>query len=193
VPDRVSLGAKRWLSGTQRRWQMFDLRFGLRRCLPIALGLFTLAVPARSGSRFRIASVPTEYTPTAGPGLPEPVSMQGYYFEVDEQSGRARIVVNYTYPDQPVFGLEGGSGPEPSMIQIPGLRYAAEEKAVVYQNPAKTVICASVKSRKFLFWKRLAIIPTGACAVSSQAGRHMEDNGWRVYQDHSIDTFFEVK
>jgi hypothetical protein len=172
---------------------MFKLRFGFRRGLPIVLGLFTLALPARSGTRYRIASVPTEYTPTAGAGLPEPVSMQGFYFEVEEQSGRARVVVNYTYPDQPVFGLEGGSGPEPSMVQIPGLRYSAEERAVVYQDPVKTIVCASVKSRKFLFWKRLAIKPTGFCTVSSQSGRHAEDNGWRVHKNHSIDTFFETR
>jgi hypothetical protein len=172
---------------------MFDLWFGLRRCLPIALGLFMLALPARSGTRLKIASVPTEYTPTAGPGLPEPVSMQGFYFEVEERSGRARLVVNYAYPDQPVFGLEGGSGPEPSIVQIPGLRYNADERAVVYQNPNKTVICASVKSRKFLFWKRLAITPTGACTVSSQSRNHAKDNGWSGYNNHSVDTFFEVK
>ena len=62
--------------------------------------------------------------PTTGSELPEPVSMAGFSFQINQRTGRARIVVEYTYPDQPIFGIDGGAGPKPTYIQLPGLTYA---------------------------------------------------------------------
>lgn len=123
----------------------------LRPIVPILCLVSVLVGSASANTRVKIASVPPEYTPTAGPGVPEPVSMQSFYFEVEKETGRARVVVDYTYPDQPVFGLEGGMGPEPTMTQIPGLRYNPDAKTVVYRSATQTVVCATLRTRKLLF------------------------------------------
>jgi hypothetical protein len=176
---------------------MFSSQFSTTpfgRFLPtVFLVVTVLAVPLSAQTRLKIASIPPEYTPTAGPGLPEPVSMQSFSFEVEKETGRARVVVEYTYPDQPAFGSDGGIGPEPTMTQIPGLRYDQEARAVVYQEPDKIVTCATVGTRKFLFWHHLAVTPTGACTVSSSLTSHAEDNGWRIERHQAIDTFFVAK
>ena len=36
--------------------------------------------------------------------MPERVSMEDFRFEVNKETGRARVVVDYTYPDMPAFG-----------------------------------------------------------------------------------------
>jgi Na+/H+-dicarboxylate symporter len=87
-------------------------------------------VPSFAGTEIKLASVSPQYTPTAGNGLPEPVSMQDFSFQVNYETGRARMVVEYTYPDQPAFGLDGGMGPEPKFVQLPGLTYDPVTKAV---------------------------------------------------------------
>src|SRR5262245_56963389 len=85
--------------------------------------------PASWGNQeTRIGSVPPQYTPTAGTEEPEPVSVQNYSFEVQPDTGRARVVVEYTYPDQAALGREGGIGPLPTKAQLPGLRYDRESK-----------------------------------------------------------------
>jgi hypothetical protein len=175
---------------------MLELRRLTRAVLRLvtAMAMVTaLVMPVSASTRVKIASVAPEYTPTAGPAMPEPVSMQGFSFEVEKETGRARVVVEYTYPDQQAFGLEGGIGPEPARVQIPGLRYDGDEKAVVYGDKTKTVICATVRSRKFLFWKSLGVVPSGACTVTSQLASHEEDNGWSVNRYRSLDTYFQVR
>jgi hypothetical protein len=119
--------------------------------------------------------------------------MQSYSFEVEKETGRARVVVEYTYPDQSAFGMDGGIGPEPTMAQIPGLSYDAAARAVVYDAAGKRVICATASNYKLLFWKGLSLTPTGACTVRSRRTSHAEDNGWSIHHFQAIDTFFEVE
>ena len=65
----------------------------LRPMVPILCLANVLVGSASASTRLKIASVPPEYTPTAGPGLPKPVCMQSFYFEVEKETGRARVLV----------------------------------------------------------------------------------------------------
>jgi hypothetical protein len=168
--------------------------FAPQLVIPVAVGMAAaIAPPARAETGMKIASVPPEYRPTAGPEMPEPVSMQRYSFEVEPATGRARIVIDYTYPDQAAFGLDGGAGPEPTMAQIPGLKYDAAAKAVVYDTAGKRTVCAMVRDRNFLFRKDLAVTATGACTVTSRLVEHVADNSWSISRVPTVDTFFEVR
>ena len=167
---------------------------GFPRFVPLAVAVIAgMADPSRAESPVKIASVAPEYRPTAGPEMPEPVSMQSYSFEVEPQTSRARVVIDYTYPDQAAFGLDGGAGPEPTMAQLPGLKYDASEKAVVYETGGKRTVCATVRDRRSFFRKGIAVTPTGACAVTSRLVEHMADNGWSISQFPTVDTFLEVR
>jgi hypothetical protein len=164
------------------------------RFIPLAAAMIAgMAAPSWADSQVKIASVAPEYRPTAGPEMPEPVSMQRYSFEVEPATGRARVVIDYTYPDRAAFGMDGGAGPEPTMAQLPGLKYDAAAKAVVYETGGKRTVCAMVRDRKFLFQRRPAMTPTGACAVTSRLVEHMADNGWSISPFPTVDTFFEVR
>lgn len=168
--------------------------FPPRLVIPIAMGMAAaIAPPAWAETGMKIASVAPEYRPTAGPEMPEPVSIQRYSFEVEPATGRARIVIDYTYPDQAAFGLDGGAGPEPTMAQMPGLKYDAAAKAVVYDTSGRRTVCAMVRDRKVLFRKSLAVKPTGACAVTSRLVEHLTDNGWSISRIPTVDTFIEVR
>jgi hypothetical protein len=164
------------------------------RLVPLAVAMITgMAGPSLAESQVKIASVAPEYRPTAGPEMPEPVTMQRFSFEVEPATGRARVVIDYTYPDQAAFGMDGGAGPEPSMAQFPGLRYDATAKAVVYEAGGKRTVCATVRDRESFFRKSMAVTPTGACAVTSRLVEHMADNGWSISHFPTVDTFFEVR
>ena len=171
---------------------MFAQQFS--RFVPLAIALIAgMASPSWAESQVKIASVAPEYRPTTGPEMPERVSMQSYSFEVEQQTGRARVVVDYTYPDQAAFGMDGGAGPELTMAQLPGLKYDAAARAVVYETAGKRTVCATVLDQKSFFRKRLAVTPTGACAITSRLVEHMADNGWNISQFPTVDTFFEVR
>jgi hypothetical protein len=172
---------------------MFVSQFSIPLALGIAAAISTSWAATGPETGVRIASVAPEYRPTAGPELPEPVSMQRYSFEVEPATGRARVVIDYTYPDQVAFGLDGGAGPEPTMAQIPGLKYDADAKAVVYDASGKRTVCATVHYRTFLFRKSLDVMPTGACAVTSRLVAHVIDNGWSMSRIPAVDSFFEVR
>jgi hypothetical protein len=166
----------------------------LRPSIPLFLGAAAIvAIPSWADTRIKIASVRPEYTPTAGSEMPEAVSMQSFSFEVEPETGRARVVIDYTYPDQPAFGLDGGAGPEPTKAQILGLKYDAGAKTVVYDDGGKKTVCAMVRDRKTTFRKGLAVTPTGACVVTSRREEHVEDTGWSIRRSPAIDTFFEVR
>ena len=55
--------------------------------LPLLL-ILAVAIPLLGRSQIKLASVPSEYVPTAGSELPEPVSMASFFFEVNEETGR---------------------------------------------------------------------------------------------------------
>jgi len=165
-------------------------------CAAIRLALcLVLALPTASYGKtsIKIDSVSPEYTPTAGPGLPEPVSIASYSFEVNKETRRARVLVEYTYLDQPVFGVEGGVGPLPTLAQVPGLIYELPANAVVYIAEGRRTVCATVQQRKTLFQKKSVVKSTGACSVTSHAVDHAEDDGWRIRRFRAIDVFLEIR
>jgi hypothetical protein len=152
-----------------------------------------MAIPSWAESPIRIGSVPPTYTPTAGAEMPEPVSMESFSFQIEPETGRARIVVDYMYPDRSNFLFEGGAGPQPTFAQLPGLKYDAAAKTVVYDQEGKQSVCARVRDRKFLFWKRTSVQTTGACVVTSRVTTHAEDDGWRIRHISTLDTYLELR
>jgi len=124
--------------------------------LPLVL-MLAAAIPSLGRSQIKLDSVPSEYIPTAGSELPEPVSMASFSFEVNKKTGRARIVVEYTYPDQPAFGIDGGAGPKPTYVQLPGLTYDQDAQTVVYESGDTRTVCAEVRKGRLLFWRRTII------------------------------------
>jgi hypothetical protein len=93
--------------------------------------VLALVTPSRAETEIKIGSVAPLYTPIAGSEVPEPVSMQRYAFRVERRTGLAKVLVDYTYPNQPNFGMEGGPGPQPTRVQLPGLKYLAKSNAVM--------------------------------------------------------------
>ena len=158
----------------------------------VALGT-CVALPARGMTKVKLDSIPPEYRPTAGSEMPEAVSMQDFYFEVNKETRRARVVVEYTYPDQAAFGADGGLGPQSTVKQLPGLKYDDESKSVIYDADGKRTVCATVNERKVLFWRTSEVKPTGSCTVTSGVAEHAEDNGWSIDHNSTVDTYLEVR
>lgn len=120
--------------------------------------------------------------------------MAGFHFEVNPETERARVVVEYTYPDQVIFGGDDDQrGPEPSKVQIPGLKYLPDTQSVVYEADGRETVCANVNQRKGLFGIRLHIKKTGLCTVTAEKTKHAEDDGWQIRRFTAIDTYFEVR
>src|SRR4026209_553052 len=90
-----------------------------------------LTAPAWAGKSVNIASVAPEYTPTAGSQVPEPVSLHRFTFEIEPATGGARLLIDYTYPQHAAFGKDGGSRPQATLAELPGLRYDAAAKTVI--------------------------------------------------------------
>jgi hypothetical protein len=145
------------------------------------------------GTKIRIGTVPSEYTPTAGPEYPEPVSMADYSFQVNTETNRVRIVVRYTYPDQQIFASDGGVGPRPTKAQIPGLKYDSESKTIIYRVNGRTTACGNLETRKTLLRTRQVVKPTGLCVVSSDLTDSFVDDGYRIHRFRLLETYFEVR
>jgi hypothetical protein len=163
----------------------------------VVLSLSLLMVPVASFSapaatKIKIASVPAQYTPKAGAELPESISMEGFRFEVNNTKTRARIVVDYTYPDEPAFGADGGLGPQPTFAQLPGLDYDRETHQVVYKGDGASTVCADVTEHRSRLRPHFSVRSTGACVVTAVTGDHAEDTGWDVQHAQTVDTYFEV-
>src|ERR1700733_13821635 len=91
------------------------------------------AIPVSANSRIKIDTVPSEYTPIDSPTNRESVSLSSYHFEVEPETRRARVVVEYTYPDQMIYGPDDDAGgPASTIVQLPGLRYDVGTHTVVY-------------------------------------------------------------
>ena len=148
---------------------------------------------ATSFTRIKIDTVSNEYTP-ANVTVREPVSMKGFHFEVNPETVRARVVVDYTYPDEQVYGQDDDAkGPQPTLAQVPGLKYDPQAHTIVYEGDGKSTVCANVEERKGLFGKHLKIKNTGSCVVTSEDAKHAEDDGWSIHRFQAIDTYFEVR
>ena len=153
----------------------------------------TIAAVNPANTRIKIDTVPDEYTPTNAT-VREPVSMSGFHFEVNQETVRARVVVDYTYPDEQVYSLDDDNkGPQETIAQIPGLKFDPQAHAIVYNADGKSTVCANVAEHKGIFGKHLKIRNTGSCVVSAEDTKHAEDDGWSIHRFHAIDTYFEVR
>jgi len=161
-------------------------------CAVVVLILSGMAVGGTIPARIKIATVPDEYTPSSTLTR-EPVSLEDFSFEVNQETARARVVVDYKYVDQNIYGPnDDNGGPESTIVQIPGLKYLAQAHTVVYEADGKQTVCADVQQRKGLFGIRLRIKKTGLCTVTAERTKHAEDDGWQIRRFTAIDTYFEV-
>ena len=170
--------------------KIISKRFG-RAVLWIVLS--ALASASTAPTRIKLDTVPDQYMPTTIASW-QPVSMQDFHFQVNPETLRARIVVDYTYPNEPIFGKnDSKGGPQPTIVQIPGLSYDAAEHLVVFESQGKRTVCAGVEERKGIFGRHLKIHNTDACTVKAEDAKHVEDDGWRIRRFLAIDTYFEVR
>jgi hypothetical protein len=163
-----------------------------RVLLPPFLLMVALASPALAGTKIKLDTVPAEYRPDVGAERIMPVSMENFYFEVNRETSRARVVVEYTFPHQVGYLSDGDPGPRPTLAQLPGLTYGPSAHAVVYDGDGKRTVCAVVEERKGLRGTHLNIKNTGACVVTATFTEHSRDDGWSVHRFRAIDTYFEV-
>src|ERR1700677_1408761 len=133
---------------------MFHQRF--RHQIPpsstaIALGLVAvLAVAAPVANGIRIDSVAEKY------------AIQDFSFEVNPETGRAGIRLEYKYPPA-LVGLDdtGNQGPAPRIAPLPGLTYDAAAHTVVYDDGVNHAItCATAANHRTLFGKSAYMKPT---------------------------------
>ena len=159
----------------------------------LLLAVPTIAASGTPSARIQIDTVPDEYRPT-NYNVQEPVSMSGFHFEVNKETVRARVVVDYTYPDELIYSLDDdGLGPRRSIAQIPGLKYDPEMREIVYEGEGKATVCAKVDDHKGIFGKHLRIKNTGSCIVTAEDTKHAEDDGWSIHRFSAINTYFEVR
>jgi hypothetical protein len=159
------------------------------------IGFLALAcvTPVSANSQIKIDTIPSEYAPINSPTNREPVSMSSYHFEVNQETGRARVVVEYTYPDQMTYGPEDDAGGPPStVVQLPGLRYDSGAHAVVFDSNGVRSVCAIVNERSTLFGHQLKVKNTGTCTVATVVAAHTKDTGWDIHRLRAIDIYFEV-
>ena len=162
-------------------------------CLGILITV-ALAAPAYANVRVKVDTVPADYAPINAPTFRESVSVSGYHFEVNEETVRARLVVDYTYPDQMTFGPDDDAGgPRPTVVQLPELTYDPAAHAVVYDSNGTKVVCATVHVGRSPFGRRLDVRNTGACTVSTILADHAEDDGWSIRRSRALDTYLVVR
>jgi len=158
-----------------------------------ALLASVFVTPVSGNSQIKIDTIPSEYAPINCPTNWEPVSLSSYHFEVEPETGRARVVVEYTYPDQMTFGPDDDAGGPPStIVQLSGLRYDAGAHAVVFDSNGARSVCATVNEQSTLFGHHLKVKNTGTCTVSTVVAEHAENSGWDIHRFRAIDTYFEV-
>jgi hypothetical protein len=142
------------------------------------------ALPALADSRIKVGTVPALYEPL-GSMYSQPVSLAGYHFEANPETGLARVVVNYSFPV--VNPRVYDPGPEPTMAQIPGLTWNAATRSVVYEANGHETVCAVAQPGK-----SLKLENTGACTVTATEGEQTTSDGWNLHHFKAIDTWLEV-
>jgi hypothetical protein len=165
-----------------------------QRIAIVISAVLALAGQACANTTVAIDSVPSEYLLVNSITNREPVSVSGFHFEVQPETGRARVVVEYTYPDQMMYGGDDPlRGPQPSFAQIPGLKYDPAAHAVIFDADGTKAVCASAREHQGLFGQHLKITNTGACSVSAAPSIHTVDTGWNLIRVRTLDTFLEVR
>jgi len=158
--------------------------------LPFVLTM-AVAAPAPDDARIKIATVPAEYRPHTGSERMQAVRMDSFYFEVNRETGRARVVVEYTYPHAVGYQSDADPGPQPTFAQLPGLTYDPAAHAVVYDGGGKRTVCALVPKAK----GRRATLrakATGSCVVTASVAEQTQDDGFSLHQSRALDVYFEV-
>jgi len=167
-----------------------------RRLVLATLAVLHLALPisAAANSRIKIDTVPSEYTPMNSPTNHEPVSLSSFHFEVNQKTGRARLVIDYTYPDEPIYAPnDDAHGPLPTIVQLPQLTYDQGSHTVVYDSTGRRVVCATVREKTGLFGRHFVVKNTGACTVSTELAEHAEDDGWSIHRFRVLETYLNVR
>jgi hypothetical protein len=157
--------------------------------LPFVLTM-AVAAPAPDDARIKIATVPAEYRPHTGAERILPVSMREFYFEVNKETGRARVVVEYAIPHQVDYQSQGDLGVPSTFAQLPGLTYDPAAHAVVYDGGGKRTVCAVVQKTKGR--QTLRAKSTGSCVVTASVGEHTQDDGFSLHRSRALDVYFEV-
>lgn len=98
--------------------------------------------------------------------LPPEAKVSGTEFDVDEQTGRARVAVDL-YDDS----WEGNLSSE--SVLVPGLRFDRERREVLYESEGSVVTCAR---RKKILW-RTSYPATGACRIIVRSEPRNADAG----------------
>jgi hypothetical protein len=162
----------------------------------IVVGIFlalVLAIPAHADTKVKIGTVPATYTPQ-NLSRAERVRMSSYHFEVNQPTGRVRLVVVYTYRDQISYGHgDDGGGPKNTEIELPGLAYDATNHAVVYDAGGKKTVCATVQEKSGATGHHLDAKNTGACAVTTVVADHVEDAAWDNSSHTALDVYLNVQ
>ena len=152
--------------------------------------VLTLLVAVPVLAKRKIATVPAEYTPPIS-AFSEHIKVENYHFEVNHDATRERLVVEYGYPDELYdISIGDGGGPPATRVQVPGLRWDPEERAVVYRAGDKETRCAVALGTP---GKHLRLRNTGACAVTTSAAVLKIDDGWDAHSLKNLDLWFEAK
>jgi hypothetical protein len=167
----------------------------VKQALALAiLAVLAVATQVSANTAVKIDSVPYEYPLVNSITNREPISISSYRFEVEPETGRARIVVEYTYPDQMIYGGDDPlRGPQSSLAQIPGLKYDPARHAVIFDGEGTKAVCANVTERQGLFGRHLKVTNTGECSVGAVPSIHTVDTGWNLIRVRALDTFLEVR
>jgi hypothetical protein len=140
-----------------------------------------LAIAEPTSTVIRIDSVEDKY------------KVQDFSFEVNNETGRAGIRLQYVYPPSLVGEVDSYWTPRPKMVTLPNLTYDGGAHAVVYHDGVKITTCAKAAGQRVLLWKIAIMKPTGACVVSSHLTAHDQDNGWGIVHLRTMDTYLEIQ
>jgi hypothetical protein len=163
----------------------------------VRFALTTLLLVASFGAfaadKVKISTVPHEFTPYSGSGSSEPVSLSEFYFEVNAETRRARVVVNYGFRGQAAVESEDRHAPVPTYAQLPELIYDTAAQAVVYESRNLRTICATVTTGRGVFGSRTKVKSTGNCFVTTQSAERTEDDGWGIRRYPVLDVYLETR
>jgi hypothetical protein len=177
------------MSQHNKRVEMLGVR--VRFLVSIFL-LVSVSIQASDVVKLKIGSIPLDFAPWNGSLLTEPLSVQSFRFEVNNQSRRARVVVEYAYDRQQTYVDQEGRYPDPSAILIPGLIFDPLNNAVVYNAGNRRITCGIFRTRKGIFGARSHVESTGACEITSAAVNRTWDDGWTIHRMRDLDLFLEI-
>ena len=148
---------------------------------------------AFAADRIQIGTAAGEETPHGGSGIAEPLAVSGFYFEVNAETSRARIVVDYSWKNPAIVAGYDFNGPKPTYLQLAGLTFNPKSGEVIFARAGQSTVCGRVRKDHNIFGARLTVVNTGSCRVTGQEVFHSEDDGWSIHKIRAIDLFLEVR